>query len=578
MFKKKNYPALAACLGMMLGASAQANDLGYRYLAIDQTLHGQLIDSQMVLGQTTNAQKMTIVNEPWKVANDVRARPITSVFVDHNGAFRMYYAVSGGGNSATAMALSNDGINWTLPALNGDPALFNHPDANVINLPHHTAMGSNGYGGATVFLDPSAPASQRYKLVWTTANSTYGAVSEDGINFSNSNLLFTHRNEHVVSAFYDVAKGEYAMYGRIRGDTSWNLHGGTIVDDQRRGAAGHFTSGNFMSSWTNVGVTVLDPEDIWDYTDGWTPGNNATNTGIRPDFYNPGIFQYHGQYIGLPSTYYRDAERVSHQRPDRYFGTGPQYPTLMHGHDGVNFTLADESLVDAHPFFDPSVNLRINPHPDSPFTDPNLASGHPDAANWTPWTHDDQGIPELGQIHAAPGYLQVTPEKMLFYHFQRPDTHYLGWGGDTSPGGDSEHNQWVSELRTDGFASIKANQGEVGEWRTTNVEVPELARGLLVNADVAGSLKVEVLDSNGNVITNLSLDDSVAFTGDSVSELMKWSAGQFEQVAGQTVQLRFVVEDGEIYSFSFSPIPEPASLMLLGLGGAMMLRRRRTHA
>jgi len=532
-----------ALVGAMVVAPVAA-DMERRYLAIDQSLHAGGTTLNWVLGQTSNTQEMTLIDAAWKAANDVRPRPIGNVFVDHEGKFRMYYSVAGtssqGSFSTLAVATSTDGYNWDLPALNIATHLVDHPDANVIHVPVHQAMSGNGNVAGNVFLDPSAPPSERYKLIWTTSNSTYGAVSSDGLTFGNSSLLFEHRNEHLISAFYDTQKEQIVTYGRIRGNNSWVQHNGTGgFDPDRRGAAMHTTSGNFLSSWDDAGNTMLDPEQIWDYP----------NETIRPDFYNPGVFEYHGQYIALPSTYYRDEDRVAPDRPDRWTGTGPQYPTLAHSNNGVNFTLADLSLQNAHPFFDPTPNLRINPRPDG--------------TNTTDL--------EVGQLHASPSYIQVSKEKMLFHYFSRDDTHYEPWDSVTDT-----FTQWVSELRTDGFASFRAEEGESGAWHTPGITIPTEARGLEINAKVDGTLRVEIWQPLP--FPGQKLAESLEFTGDKISHLVRWDGLNFEDLVGQNVQFRFFVEHGEIYSFQFSPIPEPVSLVLMGMGSLALLRRSRRAA
>ena len=75
------------------------------------------------------------------------------------------------------MATSTDGIHWTKPALNCTGTTYTtSPLNNFVNLPQ-TWMG-----GPSVFLDPNAPANQRYRMSATVNESTlYSMTSADGV-------------------------------------------------------------------------------------------------------------------------------------------------------------------------------------------------------------------------------------------------------------------------------------------------------------------------------------------------------------------------------------------------------------
>ena len=525
---KTSIARLAVCLGIMLGASARADDAGRRYLALDRSLHGALKQARMVLGTSGRTRKITsTMDQPWQKGHSLQHGVITGVFRDHDGLYRMVYHARPNPDESviddTAVMRSRDGIHWE-PYTTGVKV----DGSNLISVEATPKPGS-----VTVFYDSRAPESERYKAVKGEANTSYVTASADGVHFGPLTKVFDHRNEHIISAFYDTRRGQYVMYGRIRGPKSWIRHNGKQgLDKQRRGAAMHATSGKWPDPWDNVGNTVLDPEIIWDYAEGYNARRPRASTGIRPDFYQPAVSPYHGQYIGMPTTFYRDARRQYNSDKDyAWTGTGPQYPTLMHSLDGVHFTLADTSLRGAHSILDLTPHLRRNPAPDG--------------------TRRNER--EVGQIHAAPTILE-TKDRLLLYYFVRNDTHYEGYEGERE-----DRGHYVTELRVDGFAGIRADKGRVGEWCTTTVNVPDGARALLVNAKVAGRMRLEVLDAKGVPVETLSLDDSVAFTGDEIRAPMRWNSGRFAAVAGRKVQLRFVIEDGEIYGFAFSVAEAPSA-------------------
>jgi hypothetical protein len=563
MFGQKKFAVTAAaCATLALGVSVQASSMDRRYLALDQTLHANLSNAQMVMGQAQHpGSHIFMMDEPWETANTLSVGWIGSILKDHNGLYRMYYEVRGiptpnGNARAVAVAYSNDGLNWWKPALGNNPSnsYIDDPNANIVHMATHSAMGAGGksYQNGVVYYDANAPASQRYKMHWLGGGGRITS-SADGINFTTHHHPTTSawqwKADTGHSFFYDEIAGEWRVYGRNRNAAEWPDD--TISYYNRRGVPLHSHS-TFTGSWSNVGETAMDPIDFWDYAAGYDPVNKENSVGIRPDIYAGNVQTYHGQYIALPSVYFRDSQRPrpSSSPGDAYWtGTGPIYPMVMHSHDGVDWAMPDPASPGHpdHPIIDLTPHLRVDP-----------------LTTTAPTTE------EVGQIYTAPNFIEVDGQ-ILIYYVNRIGTH-----NDSVGHSSATHTVHVQTLRSDGFASIKANEGQNAEWLTPNdIVVPVEARGLLVNADIAGELKVEVLDSLGNVITGLSLDDSVAFTGDETGVLMKWASGQFEDVAGQEIQLRFVFDEGEIYSFSFSPIPEPASLVLMGMGAMMLLRRKR---
>ena len=289
------------------------------------------------------------------------------------------------------------------------------------------------------------------------------------------------------------------VYGRKRGD--W-----PSGDQDRRGIPLHRSENWDDVTWDTVGDVVIDPEDVFDYGE-----------DVRPDLYTPNVQPYYGQYIAMPATFFRDDNRVPASQPDRT--TGPLYPLFTHSLDGENWEFPDleQSILD------------LTPH--------ERVSTHPQATSYDL---------EVGQIYPNSNLLEVGDELLMYYR-TREDTHYEA---HPSMSGRSNH---VASMRIDGFASLKADGINVGEWLTATVEVPSDAEELYVNADIDGDLKVEVIDpGTGSPVSGLSISDSVAFSGDSTGTTMSWSSGEIGDVAGDDVQLRFEIDDGAIFSFWFN--------------------------
>jgi hypothetical protein len=75
---------------------------------------------------------------------------------------------------------------------------------------------------------------------------------------------------------------------------------------------------------------------------------------------------------------------------------------------------------------------------------------------------------------------------------------------------------------------------------------------LFVNADCT-SLKAEILDMDGNVVEGYTSDDCLAFSGDNCSAMIGWkSAEDLSFLKGKGFRIKFLLENGELYSFWLS--------------------------
>ena len=71
----------------------------------------------------------------------------------------------------------------------------------------------------------------------------------------------------------------------------------------------------------------------------------------------------------------------------------------------------------------------------------------------------------------------------------------------------------------------------------------------------AGKLRVEIQDPQRNPIAGYSLAESQESFGDEVERTVYWKSGSsVNQLAGQPVRLRFVLNDADLYAFRFTSV------------------------
>lgn len=152
---------------------------------------------------------------------------------------------------------------------------------------------------------------------------------------------------------------------------------------------------------------------------------------------------------------------------------------------------------------------------------------------------------DSGIIAVAPSVLVVGSEIWLYY-VGYEGTH-LSFTNPVSA---------LAKWRVDGFVSL-ANAGDTAGTITTK-PLTVTADNLFVNADVTGSLRVEILDANGNTLPGFSTEDSVVISGDKIGQWVSWpQAAGLDSLQGRQVKLRFYLDEGDLYSFWFADESSP---------------------
>ena len=179
------------------------------------------------------------------------------------GRFRWWYHVVLNPNDvALGYAESQDGVHWTKPAL----GLKAHAGSKATNLVALESWGGREQGHE-VFIDPSAPPAERYKIVSCNEHvdpfALFGAVSPDGLRwtqFSKEQPIIKNRCDTVNVGLYDEELGKYVIYCRQKD----NQPGRRGINRAESADFRHFPPSEpiFESS-------PLDPPD-WDfYTSGY---------------------------------------------------------------------------------------------------------------------------------------------------------------------------------------------------------------------------------------------------------------------------------------------------------------------
>src|SRR5262249_4467675 len=139
---------------------------------------------------------------------------------------------------------------------------------------------------------------------------------------------------------------------------------------------------------------------------------------------------------------------------------------------------------------------------------------------------------------------------------------YQNWGlvetRVDDPGASNEisvyslENSWKSTcrlrrftLRIDGFVSV---QGPLAGGELVTKALRFDARRLILHfaTSAAGSIQVEIQDSDGRVVEGFALAECLEMFGDSLGRAVRWKQGDdLRRLAGKPVRLRFVLKDAD---------------------------------
>lgn len=109
----------------------------------------------------------------------------------------------------------------------------------------------------------------------------------------------------------------------------------------------------------------------------------------------------------------------------------------------------------------------------------------------------------------------------------------------------------LAVLRLDGFVSLRAGD-HPGILTTKSLEIE--GGSLSVNADIRKEMTVEVLDEKGEPIAGYTAADCRPIRADGVRQTVRWKGrSSLDALRGRAVKLRFLIRDGDLYSFQITP-------------------------
>ena len=467
-------------------------DIGSRLeLFVDRYLIDRLEDCALKLHPPTPREAAIRFDAPWEGPTCTYATVLKDI-----DRYRAYYRGSATGRDGheevTCYAESVDGVNWTKPAL-GICEFDGSTENNIV---------WNGYGCNCfmIFKDtnPNVRADERYKgLAMSPPSRPYKRVvamsSPDGLHWrplqEEPVILQPAMDSGSDLAFWDTLQDQYVAY--LRG---WRTHrgGGPVSLEGATGAA-----------TTNV----VTPTGIM---------YRQVMRSTSPDFVNWSELEFidfgdtplEHFYNFVPTPYCR-APHIYLAFPKRFLPH--RHKVAEHVQPGVS-----ESVF---------LSSRDGVHWDRTFMEGFVRPGR-DLENWTERNH-----------MMASGVWQTATDELSIYwveHYRHP-TARLRRG----------------TLRLDGFVSVNARYGG-GELVTRPLCFD--GRELVINyaTSAAGSLRVEMQDQEGRPLPGYSLAESAEIYGDEIEQAVTWKgSSDVSQVAGETVRLRFVMKDADLYAIRF---------------------------
>jgi len=429
-----------------------------------------------------------------------------------DGWYKTWYYANGG--TKTRYAQSRDGIHWEKPELDIIPG------TNIVMEHPLDTRGLSKRDSATVWLDHTAASpSERFKMMTMKCDSLCNDhkiyFSEDGIHWSEPQATagVTHdRSTFFRNPFRDVwvmsLKSRYREDGKPDARFRRYSEGKTLI------AA--------AESWPHFSGTE------WD--DGQTQWWSVAA----------------GRNMAMTPTMWVDTDRLDPPEAELYNLDAAAYESLMVGF--LTIMRQPKDFPDRGKINTVSLGFsRDGFHWHRPVRDPflNVSS---DVNAWN--------------------FLNVQPVGGGF--LVKGDQLHMYASGRNESSGTNVASTGLALLRRDGFASMDA--GEEACMLTTR-PVRFQGKHLFVNLRAPdGKLLVEVLDDQGEVIEPFSRQRCLAVSGDGTRVAVEWKgnggqAASLDSLAGTPVRFRFVLQNGELFSFWVSPDRSGASHGYVAAGG-----------
>ena len=490
-----------------------------RQLFIDQTFLAEAKGVEIIVHPPRKSGEMAIKPEqPWEKGG---IGPYSSVLFDGKTYHMWYHAMdsvhwdTGHTNGAICYATSVDGIRWErvkagLIAYKGireNNIVFGHK-ANGIIL---------GQDAGMVFLDPTAPSDQRFRLVCRFGPEGRGLriySSGDGIHWKLTHpSVLTARPEekrsHLDSQnviFWDDARQKYVAYvrynrpesrGRARSISraeSDQLGGFPVVQDM---------------------PVVFQPDDQ-DLKEGGLPA---------VDFYTSAAVKYpwaENAYFMFPTTYYHYSPQLPEFTKECPANAGPLDSQFAASRDGIKWERYDRQ---------PFVPLGM------------------------------KGEFDWGCVRVLWGLVPDTTGREMYLYYRGGEWLH-GWDRNennkrilTEHGlGATQDITCISRVisRRDGFTSVRgAYTG--GEFTTPPIVFS--GSKLLINVDTSatGLARVGILDEKGSPLEGFAAEHcDLIHTANEINRGVSWRGNSdVGKVAGKPVRIKFVVRNADLYAFQF---------------------------
>lgn len=402
-------------------------------------------------------------------------------------------------------AESDDGTHWRKPNL----GLYEWNGSRENNILMQVPMEVGG----GVFVDPTAPPEERYKLIgrlygfrderFPTMTGTgpegtgvYAYASPDGLRWQfKPQRLYPFEADAINMAFYDAEQGRYLAYTRTR------------IDKTRR----------------SVGVIATkELHQPWPY-DEKQPGRiplalaPTADDPLDIDYYCPAAVKYpwaDGVYLMFASVYRhfpRPAKGTYVDDGRKYHNDGLLDVTLAASRDGLKFK-------------------RVSRQPYVPL---GLA-----------------GARDSSQIYMTVGMVRHGNE-VLQYYGGLDYTH----GMDIALPQMKERGGLMQvRQRLDGFVSLEAEAGG-GQFVTPSLVFAGQRLALNLEVPVEGEIRVELRDAEDRALEGFSFADCDPLMGNDLARVVTWSRGTSDlaRLAGRPVRVAFKLRLAKLYALQFVP-------------------------